>query len=74
MNIDFFDIVSKNTQISNFVKIRPVGAELFLADRQTGMTKPVFAFRNSAHEPNRKHRLLDELKLYVRNFIVAGAS
>jgi type II secretory pathway component PulC len=24
----------KNTQISNFVKIRPVGAELFHADRQ----------------------------------------
>jgi hypothetical protein len=24
-----------NTQISNFMKIRPVGAELFRADRQT---------------------------------------
>ena len=26
---------SKNTQISNFLKIRPVGAELFHADGQT---------------------------------------
>jgi len=25
----------KNTQISNFTKIRPLGAELFHADRQT---------------------------------------
>jgi len=26
---------SKNSQISNFMEIRPVGAELFHADRQT---------------------------------------
>jgi len=30
-----FDTFSKNTQISNFMKIRPVGAELFQADRGT---------------------------------------
>jgi len=29
-------IFSKNPQITNFMKIRPVGAELFHADRQTG--------------------------------------
>jgi len=29
------DRFSKNTQISNFMKIRLVGAELFHADRQT---------------------------------------
>jgi hypothetical protein len=28
----FFDRFSKNPQISSFVKIRPVGAELFLAE------------------------------------------
>jgi len=28
-------ILERNTQISNFMKIRPVGAELFRADRQT---------------------------------------
>ena len=27
---------SENAQISNFMKIRPVGAELFHADGQTG--------------------------------------
>jgi len=31
----FWTVFSKNTQISNFVKIRPVGAELFHADRRT---------------------------------------
>jgi len=31
----FLDRFSKDTQISNFVKIRPVGAELFHADGQT---------------------------------------
>jgi len=29
-------LFSKNTQISNFMKIRPVGAELFHADWVTG--------------------------------------
>jgi hypothetical protein len=36
----------KKTQISNFVKIRQVGAELFHADELMAMTKLVAAFRN----------------------------
>ena len=43
---------SKDTEIPNFMKIRPVGAELFHADGrtdgQTDITKPIVPFRNSA--------------------------
>jgi hypothetical protein len=40
---------------SNFMKIRPVGAELFRADGQTNtvMTKIIIAFRNFAHAPKK---------------------
>ena len=40
----FFDSYSKNLQISNFMKICPVGAELFRVDRWTDMTKLIVAF------------------------------
>jgi hypothetical protein len=36
----------KNPQISNFIKISLVGAELFHADGQTIMTKLIMAFYN----------------------------
>jgi hypothetical protein len=42
----FVDRFSENILISNFIKIRPVGAELFQADRRTFTTKLVVAFCN----------------------------
>jgi competence transcription factor ComK len=48
-----FPTFSKNTQISNFTKIRPVGAELFYADGQKHMMKLTVAFRNFANAPNK---------------------
>jgi len=36
-------------QISNFMQIRPVGAELFQADGRTDMTKLTVALRNFAN-------------------------
>ena len=39
--------LGKNTQILNFMKICPGGAEMWHADRQTDMTKLIVAFRNS---------------------------
>jgi len=44
----FFDIFWKNTQIPNFMKIPPVGAELFHEDGRTDMTKLIVAFGNHA--------------------------
>jgi hypothetical protein len=55
LNSNFLQGFSKNPQISNFVKIRPVGAELFYADEQThgrkDMTELTVAFRNFANAP-----------------------
>jgi len=51
MKPDFIGGFSENTQITNLIKIRPVGAELFYADGRTEMTKLIFAFRNFAKVP-----------------------
>jgi hypothetical protein len=56
MYIDFFSTdFWKNPQIPNFIKIRPVWAGLFHAERQTDertdMTQLTVAFRNFAKAP-----------------------
>jgi hypothetical protein len=54
-NSIFLDSSSNNTQMSNFMKFRPVGAELFHADRrkdgQTDMMNRIAVFRNFANAP-----------------------
>ena len=49
--LKFLDIFSKNTKISNFMKIRRVGAQLLHADGQTDVRKLMVAFRNFANAP-----------------------
>ena len=53
MKLEFSRQIFKKAQISNLIKIRPVGAELFHAggrtDRRTDMTKLTIAFRNFAN-------------------------
>jgi hypothetical protein len=46
MKLEFFYTFSKKAQIWSFIKICPVGAELFYADGQTDMTKLIVAFRS----------------------------
>jgi len=43
--------ILKKTQISNFMKIRPVETELFHADGRTDMTELLVTFRNFANAP-----------------------
>jgi hypothetical protein len=45
MALPFSERFSKNTQISNFMKIRPQRAQLFHVDTQTDMTMLIIAFR-----------------------------
>jgi hypothetical protein len=49
MKLEFSRQSFEKTQISNFMKIRPVGAELFHADGQTDML--IVALRNFANAP-----------------------
>ena len=55
--------VSKNTQIPNFMKVRPLGAELIHAERQTDMTKLIVFFRNLANAHKKDKSLLNFLLL-----------
>ena len=56
--LNFLVIFSEITQVSNLIKIRPVGAELFHAyrktDGRTDMTKQIIAFRNFSKAPTNR--------------------
>jgi hypothetical protein len=47
--LNFLDRFSKNTQIANFIKMCPVGAEFLNADGETDLTKLRVAVRNFAN-------------------------
>lgn len=49
--MNFLDRFSNDIQISKFVKVRLLEAEVFHADRHTDMTKLILAFRNMANAP-----------------------
>jgi hypothetical protein len=52
MKLEFFQqIFGKKAKIPNFIKIHPVGAELFHSEGQTDMTNLTVAFRNFANAP-----------------------
>jgi hypothetical protein len=55
IEIEFSLYISKNTEIWNFMKIRPVGTELYHSDRRTDVhadvTKLIVVFRNFVKAP-----------------------
>jgi hypothetical protein len=53
MKLPFSRQIFENTQMSNFMKLRPVAAELFHADRRTDMMKLTVAFRYFAKAPKK---------------------
>ena len=57
---------SKNTQIPNFMKIRPVRTELFRADRQT--TKLIVAFDSFADAPKNVHYFKSPMFILAKKF------
>jgi hypothetical protein len=51
MELEFLARLSKKPQLPNFIKMRPVAAEFFHADRRTGKIKLIVAFRNFSNKP-----------------------
>ena len=51
MKLEFSRQIFENTQISNFMKICSVGAEMFHEDGRADITKLIIAFRNFANAP-----------------------
>ena len=62
MKLEFSEQISKNTKISNFMKIRPVVVPCEETDR-TDMTKLTVALRNFANAP--KNYLTDMSGEYI---------
>jgi hypothetical protein len=53
IRLEFSRQIFEETSISNLMKIRSVGAELFLADGRTDITKLIVAFRNFVNAPKK---------------------
>jgi hypothetical protein len=76
MKLEFSRQIFEKSQISNFIKIRSVGAELLHADGRTDMTKLIVTFRNSGNAPkmqqisllpkNKKNEFLGCFSMFVR--------
>jgi len=71
--LKFHDRVSNKTRIRNFIKIRPVWAELFHADKRIDTTKLVVVFGNSANTSEKSsHWERTAWVLTLRRDITAG--
>jgi len=71
MKLEFSRQFFEKYSIPNFIKIRPVGAELFHADRRTEMTKLIVSFRNFANAL--KYPLPTSHYIYARTKVLTQA-
>jgi hypothetical protein len=69
MNLTFFHKFSKNPQISNFMKIHPVEADVFHEDGWTSMMKLTVMFCNFANMPKNAHCILVHCFLFLYSLI-----
>jgi hypothetical protein len=67
MKIEFSRQFAKNVQISNFMKIHPVAAELLHAGGRTDMKKLIVVFRSFANAPNKNVLTVKEKRIDLRN-------
>ena len=54
MKLEILGQIFRKSQISNLIKIRPVGADLFHADRQTDM-ELIVTFRKCSNAPKTRN-------------------
>jgi hypothetical protein len=66
MKHEFYRQIFEKYKISNFMQTRPVGAELFHADRRADVTKVIVAFRNFENAPKKL--------LQTRDYFLARSS
>ena len=56
-NFNFLDMFAKDTQVSNFIKIRPMETKLYHVDGWTDMTKLTVTFCNFLNGPKNETKL-----------------
>jgi hypothetical protein len=68
MKLSFSQQIFRKILISNFMKIRPLEAELFCADRQTDMVNLIVPIRNFANAPKTSQLFRHDLRPFKANF------
>jgi len=72
--LNFFDRLSKNPQISNFTKIRPVGAEFFLAEKRTNKQIQIDMHTELYDEANSHFTQFSTSPITYRTFVIHTAA
>jgi hypothetical protein len=65
MKPEFFDKLLKNTQISNFMKICPMGAEFLHVNGWRNITALIVPIHNFANTPKNAHHILVQSFLFL---------